>query len=244
MSSDLTADPKQEAAPQEVPKEGFGRMAADWAADQRVFRGVSWGKTMMWVFILGDAFIFACFILGYLAVRQSITEPWPNTAEIFTLHVGGRPIPLLLIIIMTFLLDSSSGTMALAINAAHRRQRRKCAALLFATVALGLTFVGLQATEWTNLIHEGLRPWQNPWGAPQFGSSFFLLTGFHGLHVSMGILFMANIARKVAMGDLDVGRRGFFTGRRGRYEMVEIMGLYWHFVDLVWVFLFALLYLW
>jgi len=237
MSTDLMPDKK--AAP-----DAWRQVAEDWSADRRVFRGVTWGKSMMWIFILGDAFIFACFLLGYLAVRATTTEPWPNTAEVFTLHVGGKPIPLLLIIVMTFILDSSSGTMALAINAAHRRERRKCAALLFATVLLGLTFVALQAMEWRNLIAEGLRPAHNPWGAQQFGASFFLVTGFHGLHVSFGLLFMANIARKVLRGDFDAGRRGFFTGRRGRYESVEIMGLYWHFVDLVWVFIFALFYLW
>jgi cytochrome c oxidase subunit 3 len=225
-------------------KSALRQMTDDWSADQRVFRGVTWGKAMMWVFILGDAFIFACFLLGYLAVRSTTTEAWPNTAEVFTIHVGGKPIPFLLIIVMTLILDSSSGTMALAINAAHRRERKKCAALLFATVLLGLTFVGLQALEWRNLIDEGLRPSHNEWGAAQFGSCFFLITGFHGLHVSFGLLFMANIARKVARGDFDEGRRGFFTGRRGRYEAVEIMGLYWHFVDLVWVFIFALFYLW
>jgi cytochrome c oxidase subunit 3 len=234
MSTDLTADRKS----------ALRRMVDDWSADRRVFRGVTWGKAMMWIFILGDAFIFACFLLGYLAVRTTATDPWPNTTEVFTLHVGGKPIPLLLIIVMTFILDSSSGTMALAINAAHRRERKTCAALLAATVLLGLTFVALQATEWRNLIHEGLRPSHNEWGAAQFGACFFLITGFHGIHVSVGLLFMANIARKVARGDFDEGRRGFFTGRRGRYESVEIMGLYWHFVDLVWVFIFALFYLW
>jgi cytochrome c oxidase subunit 3 len=182
--------------------------------------------------------------LGYLALRQSTTDPWPNTSEVFAMEVAGAKIPLLLIIVVTFILDSSSGTMAMAINAAHRRERGKCAALLFATVALGLIFVGLQAMEWRNLIHEGLRPWHNEWGAAQFGACFFLITGFHGVHVSVGLLFMAIMATKVARGDFDAGRPGFLTGRRGRYEMVEIMGLYWHFVDLVWVFIFALFYLW
>jgi cytochrome c oxidase subunit 3 len=91
---------------------------------------------------------------------------------------------------------------------------------------------------------EGVRPWENPWGAAQFGSSFFMITGFHGTHVTIGVIFLIAIARKVWRGDFDVGRRGFFTSRKGNYEVVEIMGLYWHFVDLVWVFIFAFFYLW
>ncbi len=102
----------------------------------------------------------------------------------------------------------------------------------------------MQAFEWTKLIHEGVRPWGNPWGAAQFGSSFFMITGFHGTHVTIGVIFLLVTARKVWRGDLDRGTRGFFTSRRGRYEAVEIMGLYWHFVDLVWVFIFAFFYLW
>jgi len=110
--------------------------------------------------------------------------------------------------------------------------------------AFGATFVGMQAFEWTKLISEGVRPWGNPWGAPQFGSSFFMITGFHGTHVTIGVIFLINIARKVLKGDFDIERQGFFTSRKGRYEIVEITGLYWHFVDLVWVFIFALFYLW
>ena len=94
------------------------------------------------------------------------------------------------------------------------------------------------------LIVEGVRPWGNPWGAAQFGSSFFMITGFHGFHVSVGVIFLLITATKVLRGDLDHARPGFLTGRKGSYEMVEIMGLYWHFVDLVWVFIFALFYLW
>jgi cytochrome c oxidase subunit 3 len=102
----------------------------------------------------------------------------------------------------------------------------------------------MQAFEWTKLIMEGVRPWGNPWGAAQFGSCFFMITGFHGTHVTIGVIFLAAIARKVWRGDFDVERRGFFTSRRGYYEIVEITGLYWHFVDLVWVFIFAFFYLW
>ena len=82
--------------------------------------------------------------------------------------------------------------------------------------------------------------------APQFGSTFFMITGFHGTHVSIGVIFLFIIARKVWRGDYDADndRRGFFTSRKGKYEIVEITGLYWHFVDLVWVFIFALFYLW
>ena len=83
-----------------------------------------------------------------------------------------------------------------------------------------------------------------PFGAPQFGSVFFMITGFHGFHVSVGVIFLLIVARKVWRGDYDNETRGFFTGLKGRYESVEIMGLYWHFVDLVWVFIFAFFYLW
>ncbi len=134
--------------------------------------------------------------------------------------------------------------LAALLSFAYRRDRVKTTALMLATAALGATFVGMQAFEWTKLIHEGVRPWSNPWGAAQFGSTFFMITGFHGTHVSFGVLFLLIVARKVWQGDYDQERRGFFTSRRGSYEAVEIMGLYWHFVDLVWVFIFAFFYLW
>src|SRR6185312_11594601 len=94
------------------------------------------------------------------------------------------------------------------------------------------------------LITEGVRPWGNPWGAVQFGSAFFMITGCHGTHVTIGVIFLLIVARKVWRGDYEAGAPGFFTSRRGQYESVEIMGLYWHFVDLVWVFIFAFFYLW
>lgn len=223
---------------------GWRGIAADWASDQRAFKNVSWGKAMMWIFLLSDTFIFSCFLLSYMTARMSTTVPWPNPSEVFALKFAGKEIPLILIAIMTFILISSSGTMAMAVNFGYRRDRVRTAALMLATAAFGATFVGMQAFEWTKLIMEGVRPWGNPWGAPQFGASFFMITGFHGTHVTIGVIFLIAIARKVLRGDFDVERRGFFTSRKGYYEIVEIMGLYWHFVDLVWVFIFAFFYLW
>lgn len=223
---------------------GWRGVAADWASDQRAFKDVSWGKAMMWVFLLSDTFIFSCFLLSYMTVRMSTTVPWPNPSEVFALTIGGTTVPLILIAIMTFVLISSSGTMAMAVNFGYRRDRRKTAILMLLTAAFGAAFVGMQAFEWTKLITEGVRPWGNPWGAPQFGSTFFMITGFHGTHVTIGVIFLIIIARKVWRGDFDRGTRGFFTSRKGRYEIVETMGLYWHFVDLVWVFIFAFFYLW
>ncbi len=226
--------------------EGWQGIVADWSSDQRAFKNVPWGKAMMWIFLLSDTFIFSIFLLSYMTVRISTTVPWPNPSEVFALQFGGgEPIPLILIAIMTFILISSSGTMVLAVNYGYRMDRKKTALFMLITAAFGATFVGMQAFEWTKLIvEEGVRPWANPMGAAQFGSTFFMITGFHGFHVSVGVLFLVIVARKVWRGDYDHNRRGFFTSRKGSYEIVETMGLYWHFVDLVWVFIFALFYLW
>jgi cytochrome c oxidase subunit 3 len=238
---DATLTHMQDA--QEKP-DGWQGIASDWSSDQRAFKSASWGKAMMWIFLLSDTFIFSCFLLSYMTVRMSTVVPWPNPSKVFALHIGGTELPLILIAIMTFVLISSSGTMALAVNYGYRRDRKTTAILLLATAALGATFVGMQAFEWSKLIAEGVRPWGNPWGAEQFGSSFFMITGFHGTHVTFGVIFLLIVARRVWRGDFDQGRRGFFTDRRGQYETVEIIGLYWHFVDLVWVFIFAFFYLW
>jgi cytochrome c oxidase subunit III len=229
-------------APSRLP--GWRGIVADWSSDQRAFKDVSWKKAMMWIFLLSDTFIFSCFLLAYMTARSSTVVPWPNPSEVFALHVGGQNFPLLLIAIMTFVLISSSGTMALAVNFGYRRNRKLTAGLMLVTAALGAMFVGMQALEWTKLIMEGVRPWGNPWGAEQFGACFFMITGFHGTHVTIGVIFLIIVAIKVLRGDYDTGQPGFFTSRRGSYENVEVMGLYWHFVDLVWVFIFAFFYLW
>src|SRR6202165_3230813 len=102
---------------------GLRGIAADWSSDQRAFKNVSWGKAMMCIFLLSDTFIFSCFLLSYMMARMSTTVPWPNPSEVFALEVGGRHIPLILIAIMTFVLISSSGTMAMAVNFGYRRDR-------------------------------------------------------------------------------------------------------------------------
>src|SRR5262245_56455523 len=216
------------------PPPGLQGVVSDWSADKYAFP-VPWGKAMMWIFLLSDTFIFTCFLTSYMNVRISTLVPWPNPSTVFALHMFGKDIPLILIAIMTFVLITSSGTMAMGVNFGYRKDRKKTVLMLMATAALGATFVSMQAFEWTKLIMEGVRPWGNPWGAPQFGSCFFMITGFHGLHVSAGVVYLSVVARRVWTG---------FYDRKGTYETVEVAGLYWHFVDLVWVFIFAFFYLW
>ena len=225
--------------------EGLPGIVADLSSDQRAFKNVPWGKAMMWIFLVSDTFIFSCFLISYMTVRMSTTVPWPNPSEVFALTIAGHHMPLILSAIMTFILISSSGTMAMAVRVGYLKDRKTTFILLVITAALGASFVGMQAFEWTKLIVEdGVRPWGNPMGAAQFGSTFFMITGFHGTHVTIGVIFLIIMAIKVIRGDLDNERPGFMTGRKGKYEIIEIMGLYWHFVDLVWVFIFAVFYLW
>ena len=184
-------------------RDGVQSIVEDWSSDQRAFKNVPWGKPMMWIFLVSDTFIFGSFLISYMTVRVSTTVPWPNPSEVFSLTLFGRSVPLLLIAIMTFVLITSSGTMALAVNFGYRKDRSKTFVLLLLTAALGATFVGMQGFEWTKLILEGVRPWANPWGAAQFGSSFFMITGFHGTHVTIGVIFLIIVAMKVRRGDLD-----------------------------------------
>ena len=223
---------------------GYKGMASDIGSDQTAFKGVNWGKAMMWIFLLSDTFVFSCFLVAYMKVRAAVTKPWPYPSEVFALDFMGVPVPLLLIAIMTFVLITSSGTMALAVKFGYEKNRKMCGLMVLLTAIGGLTFVGMQAFEWSKLIHEGIRPWENPFGAEQFGAFFFMITGFHGTHVSIGVIFLFIFARKVYRGDFDNGRKGFFTTMKSDYVAIEILGLYWHFVDLVWVFIFAFFYLW
>lgn len=213
---------------------GLEGLVSDWSADHETFK-IPWGKAMMWIFLVSDTFVFSCFLIGYMVVRMSAVDPWPNSSEVFALTIGGQSIPLILIAIMTFILITSSGTMAMAVNFAYRKDKTRAAVLMLVTALLGATFVSMQVFEWSKLIAEGVRPWANPMGAAQFGAVFFMVTGFHGLHVSIGVIYLSVVALKILKGHY---------AKHGNYEIVEITGLYWHFVDLVWVFIFALFYLW
>ena len=182
--------------------------------------GVSWQKLMMWIFIVSDGLLFAGLLCGYAFVR--IASPsWPNRQEVFHLPLIG---------LMTFLLISSSATMASAVAAADRADSRATVRFLLLTIVGGLGFLGMQAYEWSSLIHEGARLGSNPWGVAAFGAVFFVITGFHGSHVLSGVVILAITAMRMAAG-------------KSTAAGVELAGLYWHFVDLVWVFIFTLFYL-
>jgi cytochrome c oxidase subunit 3 len=183
----------------------------------------SWGKLGMWIFLAGDAVGFGVLLGAYGAVRAS-SHDWPPPA----IHLGIN-IPAF----MTFLLICSSVTMVKALEAIQRNDRPATRRFLLLTVAGGLMFLGMQGYEWTHLIEQGMRIFGNPWGATLFGASFFLITGFHGLHVTGGVIYLSTILAGVSR----------IPDQRYNYMITEIAGLYWHFVDLVWIMVFTLIYL-
>jgi cytochrome c oxidase subunit III len=195
-------------------------MDAHWGGGAHPF-GASWQKTMMWIFIITDGLLFSGLLCGYGFLRMASPIPWPKQSEVFS-------IPF--IALMTFILITSSAAMGSAVTAARLGDRKKTLLFLWVTVVFGTAFLGCQAIEWSHLIHDGARLNQNPWGSPQFGASFFLLTGFHGSHVLSGLVILLITTIRSSMNK---------TPAQG----VEMAGLYWHFVDLVWVFIFTLFYL-
>ena len=195
-------------------------LEAHWGGGVSPF-GATWQKTMMWIFIVTDGLLFSGLLCGYGFLRMASPVPWPERSEVFS-------IPF--IALMTFILITSSVFMAIAVTAARLGDRKKAFSNLLFTIFGGLCFLGCQVYEWSHFIHEGARLYTNPWGAPQFAASFFILTGFHGSHVLSGVTILTITAIRTAMG-------------RTPAQGVEMAGLYWHFVDLVWVFIFTLYYL-
>lgn len=255
----------------------------------------SYGKLMMWYFLLSDAFTFSAFLIAYGALRFSVPT-WPVPDFVFSTFPGGlEHKPLLFVTLMTFILLASSFTMVRAVQEGHEENKRGVVFWMTLTIIGGLMFLGCQAWEWTKLIGaEHMTIHENPFGthtesgvylegdghgvekgdtfeagqtylihkhdghwAPlkyevtsgpdagavkqqslgpkAFGALFFFITGFHGFHVLSGVLFLIIIAVNAASG--------LYVARKNGYEMVEKIGLYWHFVDLVWVFVFLLFYL-
>lgn len=182
--------------------------------------GMPWQKLMMWIFLVTDALLFAGFLASYGFVRLA-SPSWPEQNDVF---------PMLKIAVMTFILISSSATMATAVGAAHRRDLRRAMWFVLLTALGGALFLGMQALEWTTLIREGARLTANPWGPAPFGAFFFMITGFDGTHVLLGVIILSVLAGRLQRG-------------RGSGLGVEIVGLYWHFVDVVWCFIFPLFYL-
>jgi cytochrome c oxidase subunit 3 len=183
----------------------------------------SWGKLGMWLFLVGDAVGFGTLLAGY-GVMRATSADWPDPIQVLGINLTAA---------MTFLLICSSVTMVKALEWLGKGDRAKAKLFLALTALGGFIFVSLQAYEWTHLIHRGLLINGNPWGATLFGTSFFVITGFHGLHVSGGVIYL------LAMIGV-VGRR---TDPMASYNAVEILGLYWHFVDLVWIMVFTFMYL-
>lgn len=193
---------------------------ADWGGGALPY-AVGHKKLGMWLFILSDSMTFSALLIGYSYVRLASAN-WPTPFHFFP--------SIVLATVMTVALLSSSLTMALAVAASKRGDRKQVVRNIGLTIAGGLAFIVLHVNEWLTLIHEGVRLWANPWNVPLFGAAFFTLTGLHMFHVATGLVYLAVIAAGVA--------RGRFT-----HEDVEISGLYWHFVDLVWMFIFPLVYL-
>lgn len=216
-----------------MAKESVMTLQSDWSGGKSPY-GVSWGKFMMWIFLLSDAFTFGGLLCGYSALRYK-NAAWPHASEVFTAFpFTHAKIPLLFVGLMTFILICSSLTMVLAVHSGYHNDKKKTVRYLLWTIVGGLLFLGCQAFEWGHLMGEGYGLTTNPHGIVQFSTLFFLITGFHGSHVASGVVLLLITIGRVGSGALE---------RKGSYEFVEKIGLYWHFVDLVWVFVFTFFYL-
>jgi cytochrome c oxidase subunit 3 len=197
-----------------------GIVESPWSGGASPF-AINSKKLGMWLFIVSDSLTFSALLVSYAYVRLA-TPDWPRPFEIWPAIAKST--------LMTFVLLSSSLTMVLAVAAAHKGDLKKAVRYLIFTMICGAAFVLIHATEWVTLFQEGVTPWSNPWGVPLFGGTFFGLTGLHMLHVTIGVVYLAIICW------------GFKKGK-WTADHVEVSGLYWHFVDLVWMFIFPLVYL-
>lgn len=224
-----------------------------WSGGKSPF-GISYGKLMMWIFLLSDAFTFSSLLTAYgcqrfLADSDFAPLQWPDPSDVFNHFpfIHGVSLPLVFVSLMTFILIFSSVTMVLAVEAGHRNDKKNVSFYMFLTIIGGILFLSCQAWEWTQFISgtEGGRLIDgkqifganlhiNEYGPAAFADLFFIVTGFHGFHVLSGVILNIVIYVNVNSGTYE---------RRGHYEMIEKVGLYWHFVDLVWVFVFTFFYL-
>jgi cytochrome c oxidase subunit III len=228
---------------------------------------VGYGKVMMWIFLLSDTFTFSALLISYGLIRYSFPTfkdivptmthktfefsqtYWPIPERVFEAvpFLHGISLPLVFVGLMTFILIFSSVTMVLAVEAGHRMDKADVEKWMLWTILGGFTFLASQAWEWSHFIHgteegflaDGVKIFganlvQNQYGPPAFADLFFFITGFHGTHVLSGVILNIMVFYNTANGVYE---------KRGHYEMIEKIGLYWHFVDLVWVFVFTFFYL-
>jgi cytochrome c oxidase subunit 3 len=218
--------------------------------------GASYGKLMMWFFLISDAFSFSSLLIALGYARHVHAATWPVAEDVFHHFpfMHGVHLPLIYVGLMTFILIISSVTMVLAVDAGHTNNKKGVLFWLGLTIVGGFVFLGSQAWEWyTFIVGEngamrmvfedgqwvekmvhGANLKYNEYGHTLFANFFFFITGFHGFHVFSGVVINCIIWYQAYMGVYE---------RRGHYEMVEKTGLYWHFVDLVWVFVFTFFYL-
>ena len=175
-------------------------------------------KLAMWLFIVADTMTFAACLLAYGFVRNGASD-WPRPFHSIT-NVA----------LMTFILLTSSLTMLLGLRSARAGDKAGAFRWIMITAAAGILFALLHVREWLGLIHEGMTLFKNPWGTGLFGASFFSITGLHLTHVTCGVIAL-----------IAVGVR--YRGGRYNADDIEVLGLYWHFVDLVWMFVVPLVYL-
>jgi cytochrome c oxidase subunit 3 len=176
----------------------------------------------MWLFIISDALTFSAMLAVYTYARMS-SDQWPTPFHFSPSIIFST--------IMTLVLLSSSLTMVMGVHAMSHGDRKGTIKWIVATMFCGTAFVVLHMMEWMHLINdEKVTPFSNPWNQPLFGATFFGITGLHMTHVTIGVIYLGIVAFGLGRGKFD-------------YEDVEVSGLYWHFVDLVWMFVFPLVYL-
>lgn len=194
-------------------------IAAHHPAESMELMGTIRGKVGMWLFLVSDSLTFGGLLAAYGASRIGSTD-WPVPTQVLDVPLTA---------LNTFILICSSVTMVKALSAIRHGDLKGLKKFLLATILGGVIFLSIQAFEWTHLIgHEGLRLRNN-----LFCATFFSLTGFHGAHVFAGVIYLLVILWRATRGD--------FTATH--HDRVEVAGLYWHFVDLVWILVFTFVYL-
>ncbi|MDQ1481535.1 MAG: hypothetical protein QOI44_2396, partial [Actinomycetota bacterium] len=195
-----------------------GGVATDHGPHHATNTGMSNEKVAMWAFLGSECLLFGALISTYLLYRgKSVSGPTPK--QIYDIPYTS---------VSSFVLLMSSLTMVLALAAIQRGDHRRLRIWLLATAFFGMTFIAGQVYEFTEFYREGLHL-----GTNLFGTTFFVLTGLHGAHVTIGIVWLLSLWGRSVQGSLP----------QERHEAVEIAGLYWHFVDVVWIFIFTAIYL-